>query len=93
MPVVGVALFLADRQAAVSTGNPLLLPSLLLVGALVIPVSFVAWIDDRNPAFDVPTGVLVGCGLLGGLSARRPPRSWRTSRHRPGAGAPSCWSR
>ena len=64
---VGIGLFIAVQQALVVTGNPALVPSLLLLGALVIPVSFVVYIDGRNPAFDLPLSVLVSCAVLGGV--------------------------
>ncbi|NMH96197.1 PrsW family intramembrane metalloprotease [Pseudonocardia acidicola] len=65
--VVGALLFLADQQAVVATGNLNLVPSLLLFGALLVPVTFVVWVDGRNPAYDVPMSVLLICGLLGGV--------------------------
>ncbi|MFN2536198.1 MAG: PrsW family intramembrane metalloprotease [Pseudonocardiaceae bacterium] len=65
--LVGIGLFIAVQQALVITGNPALVPSLLLLGALVIPVSFVVYIDGRNPAFDLPLSVLLSCALLGGV--------------------------
>jgi RsiW-degrading membrane proteinase PrsW (M82 family) len=64
--VVGALLFLADQQALLITANPNLIPSLLLFGALLIPTTFVVWIDGRNPAHDVPFSVLLLCALLGG---------------------------
>lgn len=65
--IVGVGLFIAVQQALVITGNPTLVPSLLVLGALVIPVTFVVYIDGRNPAFDLPLSVLLSCALLGGV--------------------------
>lgn len=65
--LVGTGLFIAVQQALVITGNPALVPSLLVLGALVIPVSFVIYIDGRNPAYDVPLSVLLSCALLGGV--------------------------
>ncbi|MCU1610471.1 MAG: hypothetical protein JWM45_2387, partial [Pseudonocardiales bacterium] len=51
--LVGIGLFIAVQQALVITGNPTLVPSLLVLGALLIPVTFVVYIDSRNPAFDL----------------------------------------
>jgi RsiW-degrading membrane proteinase PrsW (M82 family) len=65
--LVGVGLVVAVQQALAITQNPNLVPALLLLGALVIPVAFVAYIDGRNPAFDVPLIILVVCGLIGGV--------------------------
>lgn len=64
--VVGALVFLADQQALLLTGNPNLIPSLLLFGALLIPTTFVVWVDGRNPAYDLPFSVLLLCALLGG---------------------------
>jgi RsiW-degrading membrane proteinase PrsW (M82 family) len=65
--LVGIGLFIAIQQALVITGNPGLVPSLLVLGTLVIPVTFVVYIDGRNPAYDVPLSVLLSCALLGGV--------------------------
>jgi RsiW-degrading membrane proteinase PrsW (M82 family) len=65
--LVGIGLFIAVQQALVITGNPTLVPSLLVLGALLIPVTFVVYIDSRNPAFDLPLSVLLSCALLGGV--------------------------
>lgn len=65
--VLGIALFVAVRQALIITGNPILVPSLLVLGVLVIPVTFVVYVDGRNPGYDVPLSVLLSCALLGGV--------------------------
>ena len=65
--LVGVGMFIAVQQALVITGNPTLVPSLLVLGALLIPVTFVVYIDGRNPAYDLPLSVLLSCALLGGV--------------------------
>jgi RsiW-degrading membrane proteinase PrsW (M82 family) len=64
---VGIGLFIAVQQALVITGNPTLVPSLLVLGALVVPVTFVVYVDGRNPAYDLPLSVLLSCALLGGV--------------------------
>lgn len=63
---VGIGLFIAVEQALVITGNPTLVPTLLVLGTLVVPVSFVVYVDGRDPAYDVPLSVLLSCALLGG---------------------------
>ncbi len=63
---VGIGLFIAVEQALVITGNPTLVPTLLVLATLVVPVSFVVYVDGRNPAYDVPLSVLLSCALLGG---------------------------
>jgi protease PrsW len=65
--VVGGGLFWVVQQAIVVTGNPNLVPALLLLGALLVPVAFVLYVDGRAPAYDLPLSVLLICGLLGGV--------------------------
>ena len=65
--LVGLVLVWAVEGTLAVTGNPNLVPSLLLLGALVVPVAFVAYIDGRNPAFDVPLLGLLLCGGIGGV--------------------------
>jgi RsiW-degrading membrane proteinase PrsW (M82 family) len=65
--LVGIGLFIAVQQALVITGNPTLVPSLLVLGALLVPVTFVVYVDGRNPAYDLPLSVLLSCALLGGV--------------------------
>jgi RsiW-degrading membrane proteinase PrsW (M82 family) len=64
--LVGIGLFIAVQRALVITGNPTLVPTLLVLGALLVPVSFVVYVDGRNPAHDLPLSVLLSCALLGG---------------------------
>jgi RsiW-degrading membrane proteinase PrsW (M82 family) len=64
---VGVGLFIALQRALVITGNPTLVPSLLVLGALLVPVTFVVYVDGRNPAYDLPLSVLLSAALLGGV--------------------------
>ncbi len=64
--LVGIGLFIAVQRALVITENPTLVPTLLVLGALLVPVSFVVYVDGRNPAHDLPLSVLLSCALLGG---------------------------
>jgi protease PrsW len=64
---VGTGLYIAVQQTLAITGNPTLVPSLLVLGTLLIPVSFVAYVDGRNPVYDLPLSVLLSCALLGGV--------------------------
>jgi RsiW-degrading membrane proteinase PrsW (M82 family) len=67
--LVGVLLYELCRRAVLETGDPLLLPTLLLIGAAVVPVSFVTFILGRRLVFEVG-GLLVGfTALFGGLLA------------------------
>ena len=65
--VVGAALFELVRRSIVSTGNPNLVPSLILLGAAVVPAAFVAFIAGRRLVFDVGAGTVALTGLIGGV--------------------------
>ena len=65
--LVGVLLYAAVRQAALDTENPKLLPSLMLLGAAVVPVAFVAWVAGRRLSFGVGSTTVVLTALIGGV--------------------------
>jgi RsiW-degrading membrane proteinase PrsW (M82 family) len=65
--VVGAVLYELVRLTLVDTGDPLFVPTLILLGAAVVPVAFVAFISGRRLSFGV-SGSLVGLtALLGGV--------------------------
>jgi RsiW-degrading membrane proteinase PrsW (M82 family) len=65
--VAGVLLFVAAEQALRITGNPNFFPTVILLGAFIIPVAFVAYIYERIPARDVPLSCILICFLGGGI--------------------------
>ena len=65
--VVGLALFEAVRRALITTGNPNLVPSLILLGAAVMPTSFVTFIAQRRLSYSVDLGWVAGVALVGGV--------------------------
>jgi RsiW-degrading membrane proteinase PrsW (M82 family) len=65
--LVGIGLFELVRRALVDTGNPNLLPTLILLGAAVIPASFVAFVYGRRLAYDVSGVLLAFTALVGGV--------------------------
>lgn len=65
--VVGAFLFELVRHAVVSTSNPNLLPSLILLGAAVVPCAFVVFIAGRRLVFDVGGGAVALTALVGGV--------------------------
>jgi RsiW-degrading membrane proteinase PrsW (M82 family) len=65
--LVGVALFELVRRALVDTGNPNLLPALILLGAAVVPAAFVAFVYGRRLGYDVPGLLLAFTALVGGV--------------------------
>jgi protease PrsW len=65
--VIGVGLFELLRHALIDTGNPNLLPALILVGAAVVPAAFTAFVYGRRLPFAVTGGLLAATAVLGGV--------------------------
>ena len=65
--VVGIALFVALNQVLVTTQNPNLVPSLILLGAAVVPATFVAFVAGRRLVFGVGAGVIAITAFVGGV--------------------------
>jgi RsiW-degrading membrane proteinase PrsW (M82 family) len=65
--VGGIALYEAVWRAVFTTGNPNLVPALILLGAAVVPASFVAFIAGRRLVFSVHGGLVGATALLGGV--------------------------
>lgn len=65
--LVGIGLYEAVRRAVFDTGNPNLLPALILLGAAVVPAAFVAFIAGRRLVFAVHGGVVGATALIGGV--------------------------
>lgn len=65
--MIGVVLFEAVRRTLVATGNPALVPTLILIGAAVVPASFVAFVAARRLAFSVGPGTIALAALFGGV--------------------------
>jgi RsiW-degrading membrane proteinase PrsW (M82 family) len=65
--LVGVGLFELVRRTLVDTGNPNLLPALILLGAAVVPAAFVAFVYGRRLGYDVSGLLLAFTALVGGV--------------------------
>lgn len=65
--VIGIALFEIIRRTIVHTGNPNLVPALILLGAAVVPAAFVTFIDGRRLVFAVSAGTVMLTALIGGV--------------------------
>ena len=63
----GAALYEYIRTAVAQTGNPNLLPALLLLGAAVVPTAFVTFIAGRRLVFAVGAGTVLLTALVGGV--------------------------
>lgn len=61
-----VLLYLVER-VLVGTGNPNYIPSVILLGAFLVPVTFVAYLYERLPNWDIPLPSLAVCFLWGGV--------------------------
>ena len=60
--VSGVILVYLLELTLVATSNPIYVPSILL-GAFLVPVTFVAYLYERLPSWDVPLLTLAVCFL------------------------------
>jgi RsiW-degrading membrane proteinase PrsW (M82 family) len=65
--VVGLLLFEAVRHTLIDTGNPNLVPALILLGAAVVPVTFVAFIAGRRLQYGVGSATIGLTALFGGV--------------------------
>jgi RsiW-degrading membrane proteinase PrsW (M82 family) len=65
--LVGIGLYEAVRSAVFQTGNPNLVPALILLGAAVVPAAFVAFIAGRRMVFAVSGGLVGVTALVGGV--------------------------
>jgi RsiW-degrading membrane proteinase PrsW (M82 family) len=65
--VVGGALFLAVERTLVATRNPNLVPTAILLGAAVVPATFVAFITGRRLPYSVGGAVIGAAAFLGGV--------------------------
>jgi protease PrsW len=65
--VSGVIFFILLERALIATGNLNYIPSLLVVGAVTVPLAFCALLYTRTRLPEVPWLILGVCALWGGL--------------------------
>jgi len=65
--LVGAALFLAEERTLVATRNPNLVPSAILLGAGIVPLTFVAFVYGRRLPYDLPGPAIGAAAFLGGI--------------------------
>jgi len=65
--IVGLTLYEIVRQAYLNTANANLVPSLLLLGAVTGPATFVVFIYGRDWHFDVGGATVMAVGFVGGI--------------------------
>ena len=61
-----ILLFLVERTL-VATGDPNYLPSAILLGAFLVPVTFTTYLYERLPEWDVPLPPMAVCFIWGGV--------------------------
>lgn len=65
--VIGLALYVMVLITLVATQNPNFIPSMILLGAVVFPMTFVTFAAGRSGQWQVPAAVLAGAALFGGV--------------------------
>ena len=65
--IVGGALYLMVLVVLTDTGNPNLFPTMILLGALVVPLTFVTFADGRGGRWLIDGPTLGGSLLFGGV--------------------------
>jgi len=65
--LVSTVLYELVRVTLLTTGNPLYLPTLILLGAVAVPAAFVAFVYGRRLAFGVSGWVVLVTALVGGV--------------------------
>jgi protease PrsW len=65
--VTGVALYAMVYAVLRGTGNPLYVPSLLLLGAAVVPVTFTTLIQDLQLQLRISLTQIISAAVLGGV--------------------------
>jgi RsiW-degrading membrane proteinase PrsW (M82 family) len=65
--VVGTALFVVEERTLVGTQNPNLVPSVILLGATIVPLTFLAFVYGRRLPYTVPGPAVATSAFLGGV--------------------------
>ena len=65
--LVGLALWVATVVVTFLTGNPNLIPTLVLLGSFLVPVTFVAWAFERRGTGELTAGLVFSMFLTGGV--------------------------
>jgi hypothetical protein len=64
--VSGIILLYTIQRALLNTGSLNFVPSLIFLGSFLIPVTFVTYLYEIFPVWEVPFTVMVTCFLWGG---------------------------
>ncbi|MFG1926369.1 PrsW family intramembrane metalloprotease [Cryptosporangium sp. NPDC048952] len=64
---VGLGLWMATLVVVLLTGNPNLIPTLVLLGSFLVPVTFVAWAFERRGTDELTSGLVFSTFVTGGV--------------------------
>jgi len=65
--LVGLLLWLATVAVIFITGNPNLIPTLVLLGSFLVPVTFVAWAFERRETGELTATLVLSTLITGGV--------------------------
>jgi len=65
--LIGILLFVATEQALRITGNPNFFPTVVLLGAFVVPVAFVVYFYEHVKHREISLPLLTTCFIVGGV--------------------------
>jgi RsiW-degrading membrane proteinase PrsW (M82 family) len=63
----GLVLLLLVERALIATSNQIYVPSVILLGAFLVPITFTTYLYERLPDWNVSLPALVVCFLWGGV--------------------------
>jgi protease PrsW len=63
----GLVLLLLVERTLIATSSPNYIPSVILLGAFLVPITFTTYLYERLPSWDVPLPALAVCFLWGGV--------------------------
>jgi RsiW-degrading membrane proteinase PrsW (M82 family) len=66
--IVGVILFIGAEEALRITNNPNFFPTLILLGAFVVPVAFVTYFYEHVKHREISLPLLTSCFIVGGVT-------------------------
>lgn len=62
----GILLLYLIERVLITTQDPVFIPSVILIGAFLVPVAFVSYLYEHLPDWDVPISALATCFVWGG---------------------------
>ena|SRR5690349_8623531 len=65
--LVGLVLWLCTAVVTFLTGNPNLIPTLVLLGSFLVPVTFVAWTFERRETGEITASLVLSTFITGGV--------------------------